>query len=187
MRDDRILKIDEKEYGVVEASVWARENLVKEDLFEPRGTLQPMQLKYLDIQSMFNNSGWGRDFIKALTECPNMDFFTSPMIQIIIDHQWNYWFKRSVLLLGLPVILQLVVFVYWSNIVITNVNYSPGAERGSFEVQNDVCTFLIICLSCYLLLTEVPLLINQKLKWFTHLHSMVNVISDVLLIENSLR
>ena len=75
-----------------------------------------------------------------------------------------------------------MIFVYWSNVVIPNLQ-----KDSSFRKHDEIASFCIIVLSCYLLLSEIPLLIQWKLKWFYHLGSVVNAISDVLLIINCVK
>ena len=72
---------------------------------------------------------------------------------------------------------QLLVFVYWSNIVTPNFKLSV-----SFAEQDRVCIYLLLVSSIYLLLTEIPLIIKFKHKWLLLLSSMANTISNVLLI-----
>jgi len=50
-----------------------------------------MQLEFIDIQHVFKNTKLGRDFISSLQECKNIEFFSNPVVQMIIDHQWKFW------------------------------------------------------------------------------------------------
>jgi len=40
---------EDGEYGIIEASVWAEEKYIKHELFSKDGTLQPMELQFLDV------------------------------------------------------------------------------------------------------------------------------------------
>mmetsp|Transcript_22986 Transcript_22986/g.28526 ORF Transcript_22986/g.28526 Transcript_22986/m.28526 type:complete len:89 (-) Transcript_22986:976-1242(-) len=84
-----------------------------------------MQLRFIDLQHLYNSTEIGKDFILALHKCPNMEFYSNEVVQMIIDHQWAYWKPRSVWILGFPLTLQLILFLYWSNIVL------PNRDKGS--------------------------------------------------------
>ena len=61
-----------------------------------------MDLFFLDVQNLFKNTKLGRDMIYALEKCENEDFFNNPVVQMIIDNQWEYWRIRSFIFFGGP-------------------------------------------------------------------------------------
>ena len=79
-----------------------------------------MQLRFIDLQDIYDSTVYGRDFIMALHKCPNNEFFGNEVVQMLIDHQWEYWWWKSLLIQGLPLTAQLIIFLYWSNIVLPN-------------------------------------------------------------------
>lgn len=86
MRSEKVRTNSAGEYGVVETAVWCTEHEVKDELYNTEGQLQPMKLNFLDVQYLFHDSNIGRDFIEALYECENFDFFMNPVVQLIIDN-----------------------------------------------------------------------------------------------------
>ena len=66
MLPEIVSEIDGEEYGVTEASIWIHESKIQKIMFEEKGTLLPMELKFLDVQSLYKNTKIGRDFIFAL-------------------------------------------------------------------------------------------------------------------------
>ena len=81
-----------------------------------------MNLQYLDLPYIFNPTRKGFDFIYALSHCENMDIFTLKSVQIVIDCHARYWDKLNYLCVGLPMLINLIVFWYWSNIVLPNLD-----------------------------------------------------------------
>ena len=76
-------------------------------------------------------------------------------------------------------ILELLIFLYWSNMIIPNLNMDP-----SFDTQHKSIKVLMSILSSYLLLTEIPLIINRRWRWFFEVSSWANVITNFLLLAN---
>lgn len=107
------------EYGVLETKVMVPEGEIKEQLFTKEGTIMPMNLMYLDVPHMFCNTKVGMDLMYTLAKVENIELFQKKSVQILIDNQYAYWYKRSRWLFGYPLVAQLVIFWYWSNIVIT--------------------------------------------------------------------
>ena len=85
------------------------------------GALQPMNLYYLDVPNIFSNTPEGMDLIYALSKTDDMSIFNSKSVQIIIDEQQGRWLNIDYLAFLLPETLQLICFVYWSNIILPNV------------------------------------------------------------------
>jgi hypothetical protein len=63
------------EYGVISTQIWTSESQTKKKLFDDRGPLQPMNLKYLDLPYIYKRTSEGRKFIEALTQCEDLEIF----------------------------------------------------------------------------------------------------------------
>ena len=63
--------------------------------------------------------------------------------------------------------------------------HSKKEDDDYFKDQDRYCYYGIVALSSYLLLLEIPLIVQLKIEWFLHLSSVVNAIADVLLIYNN--
>ena len=107
---------------MIHTKIWASESNIEKELFDEKEALQPMDLRYLDIPYVFCPSKDGFKFIDALVECPELEIFGLHSAQILIDSHHFYWKKVNLLTIGLPMIVQLICFWYWSNIVISNID-----------------------------------------------------------------
>lgn len=84
--------------------------------------------------------------------------------------------------MGAPLIVQLIFFWFWSNIVIVNI------EEGSddFRLANRVLIVLINLISLYFLVGEVFKMCKQRLRYFTFLENLVQVTQILLILSNSI-
>ena len=57
------------------------------------------------------------------------------------------------LAIGLPIIIQLVTYWYWSNMLLPNLKID--ADFG-FQKQTDFCNVILNLLSVYLLIMQIP-------------------------------
>ena len=114
-----------EDYGLMYTNIWVPESDIREKLFDPKQALSPMNLQYLDLPYIFGPTRKGFDFIYALSQCENMDIFTLKSVQIVIDCHARYWDKLNYLCVGLPMLINLLVFWYWSNIVLPNLDKQP--------------------------------------------------------------
>ena len=80
IRSDKLRICADGEYGAIETSVWVPESVIQSKLFKSEGTLQPMDLRFLDVQHIHKNTKIGRDFTHALQECQNIKFFMNPIV-----------------------------------------------------------------------------------------------------------
>ena len=81
-------------------------------------------------------------------------------------------------------ILQLVVFWYWSNIVIFNIP-RPGEENGnSFLLQHDICRIILFLTAFYLISIEVTALLKEHWRYFMSPTRLLNIITPTLLLWN---
>ena len=98
------------------------------------------------------------DFIHSLCKCSDVDLFKNKSIQILLTAQQENWLWMDWVAFFMPQILQLLVFFYWSNIVIPNLD----SENESFGDMADVCEFLLVVISIYDLIMEIPIFIKLK-------------------------
>ena len=76
-------------------------------------------------------------------------------------------------------IIQLIFFVWWSNIVITNID-----ESESFDTQNKVFQTLLTITAVYLLLLEITAIVRAKLDYLRDLTRLLNLITPALIMVN---
>ena len=93
-----------------------------------------MDLQFLDMPYIFRQTQDGFDFIYALTECKDLELFNLKSIQVLIDTHAAYWDRINHIYVGIPMTIQLILYWYWSNIVLPNMKI----ERDTFESQNSV-------------------------------------------------
>ena len=121
------------------------------------------------------------DFLNALKVTEDIDLFGLKSIQILIEAHQKYWLKRHFLVIGFPQFLQLVVYFYWSNFVLINIDTSD-----SFKRANDIVVIILNVLSAYLIFIELPVMWNQKLNYFKNIMSWVNWTIFILIFKNSI-
>ena len=107
---------------MIPTKIWTAESNIGKELFDENEALQPMDLRYLDIPYVFCPSKEGSKFIDALVECPELEIFGLHSVQILIDSHHYYWKRVNLITIGLPMVVQLICFWYWSNIVISNID-----------------------------------------------------------------
>ena len=56
------------EYGIIKTEVWVPESDIKREIFEDSGSKYPMNLFYMDIPYMYDNTERGREFMQALAD-----------------------------------------------------------------------------------------------------------------------
>ena len=74
----------------------------------------------------------------------------------MIDSHDNYWFKKNLVYIGLPMLLQLITFWYWSNIVMTNIDI----DYDKYKTHNIVCQVILSITAVYLLTLESSAIVN---------------------------
>ena len=136
----------------------------------------------LDIPHIYSKTPEGIDFIYALKNT-DLSNFALPSVQIIIDSQLDYWGKVNAYYIGLPMTVQLVVFWYWSNIVLFNLPKNDDVQS-SFQTQHDVCRVILCITAFYLLAIEITALVDRKWKYFLQVTRLLNVITPLLLLLN---
>ena len=73
-----------------------------------------------------------------------MPVFGLKSVQIMIDAQYERWFWVDFSAFFMPELVQLMLFWYWSNIILINVGY--------FDNQNTVVSVLLLILIGYFVL-----------------------------------
>ena len=149
-------------------------------MFKDKGKLQPMDLQYLDVPNIHINTPVGKDFIYGLAECEDLELFNNGVIQILIDNHWEFWRSYSRFSYGLPLVIQLLVFWYWSNIVIVNLKN----DKDTFEIQHNICVFIIVILVFYFLLYDLPSIFKNHYKYFLESQNIVTIVLAILLLIN---
>ena len=101
-----------------------------------------MQLNYLDIPYMYARTERGMEFIQALVDDSirkdDVSLFGLASVQIIIEHHEKYWKKRNLLFFGLPLLLQLIIFWLWSNLLLPGIQVDKENEY-SLKEWTEVC------------------------------------------------
>ena len=109
------------EYGLMFTKIWVPESEIKEEMFDKKKALTPMNLQYLDMPHITRPTREGFDFIYALAECETLEIFDLKSIQIVIDCHARYWDRINYLFVGFPMMINLLLFWYSSNIILPNL------------------------------------------------------------------
>ena len=142
-----------------------------------------MKLEYLDIPYVYCNTEAGAMFIYALKESDDLSLFARKSVQIMIDEHHQYWSSRIFWGTGFPMIIQLVAFWYWSNIVIINLDENSDA----FVHQDTVCKVILVGTSFYLLFLELTAMWRRRLDYFEgSSFKVVAIVVPTLLMMNVL-
>ena len=139
-----------------------------------------MTLQYLDLPYLYRPTVQGFDFIYALTECENMEIFTLKSVQIIIDCHARYWDRINYLFVGLPRIINLIFFSYWSNIVLSNLDRAFD----EFESADKVCRAFLFLTEFYLLLLEITAIVKRLHLYLNDTARVFNIITPIIVLKN---
>ena len=91
------------------------------------------------------------------------------------------WRTNEHLLLGLPMVLQLVIFWYWSNIVLKNIQTDPN----DFEIQLAVCRVSLLVTAVYLSIFEIMTFLRRKLNYLKESpENLLNILTPLLILWN---
>ena len=80
----------------------------------------------------------------------------------------------------MPIVIQLLAFWYWSNIIIVNLDQ----DSEDFKTQATVLEMILIVTSVYDLLMEIPIIIKARLSYFNRLIKVINLIAVILIFIN---
>lgn len=122
----------------------------------------------------------GFDFIYALTQSEDLDIFMLKSVQIVIDSHADYWYRINHIFYGLPMLINLVIFWYWSNVVLINL----FIDFETFGPWDDICRVSLAITGSYLLILEISAVIRRRLDYFTDMARLFNIITPILIIQN---
>lgn len=88
--------------------------------------------------------------------------------------------KIDVVAFFMPRVIQLIIFAYWSNIVLPNLDTDT-----SFSDQNVACSYLMNLISLYILIMDIPRLVAQPKLYVRSLSTWVNLTVLVLILVNT--
>ena len=164
--------------------IWEPESKIVEEMFDTEGTLQPMNMHYFDVHNIYQPSPEGMDFIEALanTDADHIDLFKCKTVQIMLTAQQENWLLIDWLAFFMPQFLQLIIFWYWSNIVLPNLK----TDEALFEHQNNICGILLNVISVYLLIMEIPIFIKSPINYSKKPIKWVNLAAIILMFINVL-
>ena len=97
-----------------------------------------------------------------------------------MDNHWAYWQFYNLTCVGLPMFIQLLVFWYWSNIVLVNLK----TDTDLFEPQDRVCRIILNITAFYLLAIEVTTVYKRRVEYVKTMTRLFNLITPVLIMHN---
>jgi len=91
-------------YGYRVAPVWGRVSDIDAEMFKRSRPREPTRFEIVDLPGLHEQSDLckGREFIEALIECKDLEFFTIRTVQILVDHHYYYWYRINLYALVLP-------------------------------------------------------------------------------------
>ena len=137
-----------------------------------------MTLKYLDMPFIYRPTKQGFDFIYALTKAEDLDLFSLKSVQIVIDSHASYWYRRNHLFYGLPMVINLAVFWFWSNVVLVNL----FIDYETFDTWDRICRMSLLITGFYLLSMELSAVFKRRILYFTDMSRLFNIITPVLIV-----
>ena len=143
-----------------------------------------MELMYLDIPVMHTHTPEGMDLVDALAFSKDTSLFALKSVQILIDAQSEHWLKIDYLAFFLPEVIQLLVFWYWSNLVLPYLKCEEADRNSSTKDQEAVCSVIMFLINIYMVAQEVPALIRSPLKYLTSALKIANIGAVILLFFN---
>ena len=140
-----------------------------------------MSLQYLDMPFVYNQTEQGYDLIYSLRKCKNISIFDLKSVQILIDQQNDVWKKISIIFIGIPMVIQLITFSMWSNIVLPNIFLADRDLSG----LDQYCRISMTVIAIYLIVIE--LLAWYRRGGFEYLKApsrLFNVITPATILLN---
>ena len=119
--------------------------------------------------------------MNALKDTEDIEIFGLKSIQILIESHQQYWLKRHLLVIGLPQLLQLLLYFYWSNFILVKYEASEYYRDANKQV-----TVLMNIVSAYLILIDLPIMWNRKLNYFNSINVWVSWTVYILIFVNSI-
>jgi len=142
-----------------------------------------MNLLQMDLPGLDSRTPEGLSFFAALCKSPDQTIFNLRSVQILIDHHDEYWYRISVLYNGVPVTIMLILFWYWSNVVLPK----KFLEFEVIETQHIVLRVLIGIVAIYLLLIELSTIVSSRGEAIRSASRLYSIAAPVLLLVNIFR
>jgi hypothetical protein len=118
-----------------------------------------MTLQYFDIPRIYDQTDQGDKFIQVLADTDNVDIFQHKAVQVIVNHQWEYWRVANKWLMLIPYLIQLFLFWLWSNFLLTNHAKNMAKTQITKEIvpvtNNAMCASLLVLISIYKIILEI--------------------------------
>ena len=130
---------------------------------------------------VYNQTEQGYELVYSLRKCKNISIFDLKSVQILVDQQENVWKKISIIFIGIPMIIQLITFSMWSNIVLPNIFL---ADR-DLSALDQYCRISMTVIAIYLIVIE--LLAWYRRGGFEYLKApsrLFNVITPATILLN---
>lgn len=83
----------------------------------------------------------------SLSQTNNISVYENRAIQIIIMHQWNnFWYKKTLYIMLLPISLQIIVFTTWSCVFMPNQDIINETAGAIMEMASLLLAVYFICI-----------------------------------------
>ena len=102
-------------------------------------------------------------------------------IQIVIDCHASHWDRLNYLFLGLPMLINLLVFWYWSNIVLPNLDKNSE----TFENPDKVCRSFIWITEIYMIILEISAISKRLKSYFSDFSRVLNILTPIIVLINA--
>ena len=167
-------------YGMLPSDIWVPESTIKYQLYDSAKTQQPQQMYYLDIPYAFRRTIEGETLLRELNVFEDKAIFKLKSVQILIDYHYSYWQIVQWYSVGIPMVFQLIVFWYWSNIVIVNIETDPI----DFERQEIFCRYALLASAAYLLAIELTAIFKKNIFYLDSITNVFNLVTPCLVMWN---
>ena len=139
-----------------------------------------MKLEYLDMPDVFEINEIGYEFMEALDKTSLASLFNIKSVQIIVDHHWDFWKMKNYLLFGLPILIKLLSFQWYSHVVL------PAIFNGDDSYENHRITCLVIMnlASFFFAVNEVQVMV-QDIQKENNVEKFAGWASTILIIYHS--
>lgn len=168
------------EAGLTIIDAWCPTSVMKEKMFSDTGYFKPYKMKYYDIPLICIQSQEGFQFMEALHETPNDEFFGLESVQSIILVHWDFWDKFDILLKLVPFAIQILAFFLWSNFLLPT-----KAADGGFDFENKILVGILVATGIYFELVELAQLISAPSKYLSFMR-LIDLVGAFLIIYNAL-
>ena len=112
-----------------------------------------MQLSFIDIPYVYNYNELGFKIIEALDDSTDINLFGLKSVQIMIDSLHHHWSRVNLVFIGIPLVIQLTFFLFYSNFVLPLLAHNAYEEK--FNDRRDAFRVILLISTVYLLLVEL--------------------------------